>query len=220
LVKKKVVSLTATVTIASEPNPLKIPVYNQRATGSGCRVGTNYFALATSVPANGTSVSLEVDVLRSDDQDGLKQLLSFSTGQESNPAITTYAAAAVPYLTMALSFANSVYGAFGQSTTPIIPMAPTTLTPVSGAMTNKNDLRDGYLVEYSGPANPQDGDMYVDNGGDLRWVKDDSYVRGGAAWVVLRVQKRQHRTDFVLRPWYKQWYASLSKSHKVRAATL
>jgi hypothetical protein len=207
---QKLISLTATVTLASSPTPVKMPVYNERATGSGCRIGINDFALYTSVPANGTPVALQVDVLRSNSQNGLKQLLSFATSQESNPAITTYAASAVPFLNLGLSFANSVYSAFGQSNTPEIPMTPTTLTPTSGLQLNSNDLRDSYLVEYSGPANPQDRDFYLDSGGDLRWSKDDTYVRG-AAWVVLRIQKREHRTDYVLRAWYKQWYALLEQ---------
>jgi len=90
-------------------------------------------------------------------------------------------------------------------------MTATTLLPTSGLQVNSNDLRDGYIVEYSGPNLPQDGDFYVDNGGDLRWVANDSLVRGGAAWVLLRIQKREHRTDFVLRPWYKQWFALLQR---------
>jgi hypothetical protein len=209
--RQRLISLTATLTLASAPTPLKMPVYNERAAGGGCRIGVNNFALYTSVPANGTSVTLQVDVLRSNAQDGLKQLLSFATGQENNPALTTYAASAVPYLNMALTFANSAYSAFGQTTTPEIPMTGTTLTPTSGLQLNPFDLRDGYLVEYSGPNLPQDGDFYVDNGGDLRWSANDSLVRGGASWVVLRIQKREHRTDFVLRPWYKQWYALLEQ---------
>ncbi|MGA8429279.1 MAG: hypothetical protein WB729_05630 [Candidatus Sulfotelmatobacter sp.] len=208
---QKLISLTATVTLASTPTPLKMPVYNERAPGSGCRIGITDFALYTSVPANGTPVALQVDVLRSDAQDGLKQLLNFATSQENNPAITTYAVNAVPYLNMGLTFANSVYSAFGQSTTPEIPMTATTLTPTSGLQLNSNDLRDSYLVEYSGPDLPKDRDLYVDDGGDLRWSANDSLVRGGSAWVVLRIQKREHRTDFVIRPWYKQWYALLEQ---------
>jgi hypothetical protein len=209
---QKLISMSATVTIVSPTaQSVKMPVYKERAAGSGCRIGVNNFALYTSVPANGTPVSLQVDVLRSDEKDGLKQLLSFATNQESNPAITTYAASAVPYLNMALTFANSVYSAFGQNNTPQIPMTPTTLAPTSGLQPNSNDLRDGYLVEYSGTDLPQDGDFYVDNGGDLRWSANDSLVRGGAAWVLLRIEKRERRTDFTLRPWYKQWSALLQK---------
>lgn len=209
---QRLISMSATVNVAA-PNaqPVKMPVYKERAAGSGCRIGVNNFALYTSVPGNGIPVSLEVDVLRSDEKDGLKQLLNFATAQENNSAITTYAATAVPYLNMALGFANSVYSAFGQSTTPEIPMTPTTLAPTSGLQPNPNDLRDGYLIEYSGPDLPQDGDFYVDNGGDLRWSANDSLVRGGAVWVVLRIEKRERRTDFPLRPWYKQWSALLQK---------
>jgi len=111
--------MSASVTIgAPTTQPVKIPVYKDRDSGSGCRIGLNDFALYTSVPANGNSVSLQVDVLRSHEKDGLKQLLTFATNQESNPALTSRSI--VPYLNMALTFANSAYSAFGEGTTPEI----------------------------------------------------------------------------------------------------
>ena len=36
-------------------------------------------------------------------------------------------------------------------------MTPTTLVPYNGIQENRNDLRDSYLVEYSGNDLPQDG---------------------------------------------------------------
>jgi len=210
---KKVVSLSASVNPGLAPTPIKMQVYSQRAAGNECRLGVNSFALYTSIPSNGNPVSVQVDVMRSNDQDGLKQLLDFATTQEGNTSLTTYASEAVPYLTMALTFANQVYSAFGQKTTPELPMTPTTLTPRS-FVDNAKDLRDGYLVEYSGPDNPKDGDFYVNSGGELLWsggANKDQPVRNGAVWVVLRIQRRESRTDYYNRQWYKSWNALLNK---------
>lgn len=210
---KKVISLSATVNPGLGASPVKMPVYSERATGNQCRLGVNNFALYTSIPSNGNPVSLQVDIMRSNDQNGLKQLLDFATTQEGNASLTTYAAEAVPYLTMALTFANQIYTAFGQSTTPELPMTPTSFTP-RGMTDNTRDLRDAYLVEYSGPDSVKDGDFYVDSGGELYWSngpQKDQPVRGdGTVWVVLRIQKREHRTDYYNRQWYKNWTGLLN----------
>lgn len=94
--KNKLVNLSATVSVGK--NLIKVPAYQDR-TGSQCRIGLANFPLVTSVPANGQSLGLAASILRSDKNDGLQKLLSFMTGEQKSTELSTYAAAAVPYVT-------------------------------------------------------------------------------------------------------------------------
>jgi hypothetical protein len=201
--KKKIISMSATLTIGTG-KPITTSIYQDRARGGGCRLGVNGYLLYSSVPSNGVPVTIQVGVIRSNEKNGLRQILAFATKQQSNPSLTTYVASAVPFVQLALGFANDLYSAFGETSVPEIPMSPIGLHPISNVHPDRFDLRDGYLVLYSGNDNPADGDVYVDRG-ELRWTKDDSLVRNGAVWVLMKIERHTKRTDYPTRNWYVSW---------------
>lgn len=200
--KNKLVNLSATVSVGK--NLIKVPAYQDR-TGSQCRIGLANFPLVTSVPANGQSLGLAASILRSDKNDGLQKLLSFMTGEQKSTELSTYAAAAVPYVTAISNLASQIYDAFGAHTTTWLNMKSMALTPQSDVAPGRFDLKDEYIVQYAGPDSPQDREIYVDGNDDLRWAKDDTLVRNRSSWILYRIQKQTHRQDYPTRPWYTQW---------------
>jgi hypothetical protein len=206
--KKKLVSFNVTITIGAD-KPVVVPVYSERAEGAGCRIGVNNFPVMTSIPSNGQPLTLQVSVLRSNASDGLKQLLSFATTTSQDPSLNTYAAAAIPYMGLADNIANTAYKAFGQDTTPWLQTTATALHPAA-ALPDRFELRDGYLLQYSGNDSPRDGDLYVDSG-DVRWT-NGTLLRGGATWVLFRIEKYSRRTDFPTRSWYQSWESLLQQT--------
>jgi hypothetical protein len=155
------------------------------------------------IPNNGQGVTIQSSIYRSDANDGLKKILSLATTTASQPALTNYAAAAVPYVGMAVDFANQAYAAFGQPTTPWLNEAPSRLHPV-GPNYDRFDLREGYLIQYSGNDNPGDGSLYVDSG-EVRWVANDTPLRNGSSWILFKIRKIERRTDYTVTNWYRAW---------------
>jgi hypothetical protein len=200
--KKKLVSFNVTITIGAN-KPINIPIYADRVQDTGCRIGVNGFPVMTSIPSNGQQLTLQVSVMRSDASDGLKQMLSFATATSQDPSLSTYAAAAVPYMGLAVDIANTAFKAFGQPTTPWLQTAATALHPAA-AHPDRFDLQDGYLVQYAGPDNPADGQLYVESG-ELKWAGNDSPLRGGATWVLFKIEKYTRRNDFPTRSWFQNW---------------
>lgn len=200
---KKLVEFTVTVTIGSN-KPISVPVFADRAIGAGCHIGVNSFPIMTSIPSNGQNLALKVSVMRSDETDGLKQILSFATTTSQNPSLSTYAASAIPYMGLAIDIANTAYSAFGQSLTPWLDTTETALHPVSATGPDRFDLQAGYLVQYSGSDNPSDKEFYVDSG-ELKWSANDTPVRGGSTWVLFKVEKYSRRNDYPTRVWYQDW---------------
>ena len=200
----KLVSLNVSYTIANN-DPVNVPLFNDRVQGSGCRIPANGSSIITSVPANGQILKLSATIIRSDANDGLKKLLAFATATSQQTQYTTYFAHALPYVSIATGFGQQVYDTFAQHQEKFLNnQTPTMLHPASNVHADKFDLQDGYFVQYSGPDNPLDyTDLYVDSS-DLRW-SNDSYLRGGSTWILYKVQKYTRRTDFPIRPWYKDW---------------
>jgi hypothetical protein len=205
----KLVSLNVTYTIASN-DAINVPLFNDRAEGAGCRLPVNNSNIITSVPANAQILKLSATIIRSDANDGLKKLLGFATATSQQTQYTTYFTRALPYVSLATTFGQQVYDTFAEHQEKFLnDVAPTTLHPASDVHRDKFDLQDGYLVQYSGPDSPADyKDLYVDSG-DLRW-SNGSYLRGGATWILYKVQKFTRRTDYPSRPWYEDWAKSLA----------
>lgn len=199
---KKVVMFTVTVAIGNN-KAVTIPIYQDRATGAGCHIGVNGFAVMTSIPSNGQSISIQVSVVRSEEKDGLRQILAFATSTAQDSSLSTYTAASLPFTNIAFAMANNALKAFNQPTDPWLTTAATNLHPMSPLRTDRFDLKDGYLVQYSGPDNPLDRDFYVD-GGEVRWT-NNTLVRNGATWVLFKIQKFPRRNDFPTKTWYQNW---------------
>jgi hypothetical protein len=204
----KLVSLNISYTIAGNDS-VNVPLFNDRVQGSGCRIPVNGSSIVTSVPANGQILKISATIIRSDANDGLRKLLMFATATSQQTQYTTYFAHALPYVSIATGFGQQVYDTFAQHQEKFLNnQTPTTLHPASSIHPDKFDLQDGYFVQYSGTDNPLDyTDLYVDSS-DLRW-SNDSYLRGGSTWILYKVQKYTRRTDFPIRPWYKDWAKAL-----------
>lgn len=199
----KLISIEVDVTVGTS-NTIKVPVYKDRV-GNGCHIGANGVALANFVPHNGQGVTIASSVYRSDTSDGLKKILQLATSTSQSPTLTNYASSALPYVGIAVNFANQAYSAFGQPTTPWLNESPSQLNPV-GPNYDRFDLRQGYFVQYAafGDENPADADMYVQSG-DLRWAANDTPVRGGSVWILFKIQRIERRTDYTVTNWYKAW---------------
>jgi len=121
----------------------------------------------------------------------------------------TYAASAVPFLSMASSFANQAYNTFGSGKEVWLQATKLALNPMSPLRPSTFDLRDGYFVQYSGPDQVADRGIYVDDSHDLRWL-NDTLVRGSATWILYRIQKYPRRTDYPRRTWYSSFETALN----------
>jgi hypothetical protein len=199
--KKKLVHVEVTVKVGSINQT--VPVYAQR-TGNQCHIGIANYPLLTSIPANNNRFSIASHVYRSDDQDGMQQILGFMVGQQKNTVLSTYAAAAVPYLTAIGDIGSQVYKSFAAHSQDFQDFKEMDLVP-KGPVPSRFDLRDGYIVVYAGNKNLQDSDVYLDSSANLHLVADSSDVADGSTWIVFRIQKRPHRLDYPLRPWYTDW---------------
>jgi hypothetical protein len=206
----KLISFEVDIAIGSS-GVIKVPVYKDRV-GNGCHVGANGVALANFVPNNGQGVTIQSSIYRSDASDGLKKILSLATSTAQKPELTNYASAAMPYVGLAVDFANQAYTAFGQANTPWLNESPSRLHP-AGSQYDRYDLREGYLVQYAGPDNPHDGDLYVDSG-ELHWKSGGSVLRGGGVWILFKVRRIPRRTDFPGSNWYKTWDRLLNDTYQ------
>lgn len=193
------------VTVKAGKADQTVPVYSQR-TGKECRIGVANFPLLTSIPSNNHRLILSAKVYRSDEQDGLKKILKFVTDQQQNTALNTYESVAMPYLTAIGTLSTQVYDDFAQHSENYLYFKPMALAPEAD-QPSRFDLKDEYVVLYSGNDMPRDSSVYIDNADNLRWVRNGSLVTGGSTWIVFRVQKRLHRRDYPGRPWYEDWEA-------------
>jgi len=178
-------------------------VYAQR-TGSQCHIGVANFPLLTSIPANNHRLTLSAHIYRSDDQDGMQQILGFMAGEQKNTVLNTYAAASVPYLTAVSDIGTQVYKAFATHSQDFLDFKPMDLVP-EGPVPTRFDLKDEYFVLYAGNQSLGDSDVYLDDSANLHLVADGSVVAAGSTWIVFRIQKREHRSDYPQRPWYSDW---------------
>jgi hypothetical protein len=199
--KKKLVHVEVTVKVGSVNKT--IPVYGQRTT-SQCHIGVANYPLLTSIPANNNRLSIASHIYRSDDQDGMQQILGFLVDQQKNTTLNTYAVAAVPYLTAIGDIATQIYKAFASHSQNFQDLKDMDLVP-TGPLPTRFDLRDEYIVVYAGTTNLSDSDIYLDSTYNVHLVKDDSVVASGSTWIVFRLQKRQHRLDYPTRTWYTDW---------------
>ena len=206
---QKLLNFTAVVKIGS--TAMNIPVFADHQAGAGCRLAVNGFSLMNSVPSNGSYLQLSASILRSDANDGLKQILSFVSGEQQQSALTTYMTSSLPFVSLASAIAGQAYAAFGNHQEAYLNSTPTSLHP-SGALPDMYDLEDGYLLQYHGPDDPSGPDLYVDSGGDVRWAADNSYLRNGATWVLFKIQKYSTRTDYVTRTWYTDWQDAVTSA--------
>src|SRR5208282_2320921 len=126
--KKNVVGLTANLTVGSS-QPVSLPVYSDRAANTDALLALSHFSLVTYVPSKGQSVQIGASMLRFDNQDFIKKALQAVSLAQGSTELTTYAASAVPYVTLAAAVGNQIYNAFGPKNGEVlIKTQPSTLS--------------------------------------------------------------------------------------------
>ena len=197
--RNKLIHFDITVSVASLSTT--VPVFGER-TGGQCRIGVANYPLLTSIPANGQKLFVEAKVYRSDDTDGLRKILSFLSDQQKSTVVSTYAAAAVPYLTVVSAIGGQAYEAFANHSETFLNFKRMALSPKAD-VPNRFDLKDEYFVQYAGNDGPTDNSVFLSPSFELLWSgASDNRVRGGSTWIVYRLQKYTHRQDYPTRPWY------------------
>jgi hypothetical protein len=140
-------------------------------------------------------VSIKISMQRENDDDGLKQILDLASIGTVKNSLTTYAVAALPYVSLATDFVNQAYESFNAKPEQFLSSAPFTLVS-DNSSANRFTLLDGYVLVYQGnDPSLTDGGVYVDSG-EVKKVSDSSPLRGGATWVLFKISKGKHRTDY------------------------
>lgn len=198
--KKNVVALTASLTIGNA-QPVSLPVYSDRAKGTDALLALSHFSLMTYVPSKGQALQIGASMLRFDNQDFIKKALQGVSLAQGSTALTTYAAAAVPYVTLAATVGNQIYNAFGPTNGEVlIKTQPTTLSV--NDTSERFVLRDCYMLQYFGPDDMDDGSLYV-HAGDVFWKQqqDKANPLRSGPWFLFRVERFEQRPDKESRPW-------------------
>lgn len=196
--KKNVVGLTANLTVGTA-QPVSLPVYSDRAANTDALLALSHSSLVTYVPSKGQSVQIGASMLRFDNQDFIKKALQAVSLAQGSTELTTYAASAVPYVTLAAAVGNQIYNAFGPKNGEVlIKTQPSTLSVDD---TNPRfQLRDCYMLHYFGPDNMDDSALYV-HAADVYWKATNSRLRSGP-WFLFRVERFEKRPDQQSRPWF------------------
>jgi len=109
--KKNVVSFSISLEVNGKP--LTIPVYQERAAHTPCRIPVTNYGLLSSIPARGLDLKLGASVLRLDNKDTVKRLLNSINASTSDPILKTYAASSIPYIGLVGTIANQLYNTLG-----------------------------------------------------------------------------------------------------------
>src|ERR1700693_4718661 len=195
---KNDIGLTADLTVGNS-QPVSLPVYSDRAANTDALLALSHFALMTYVPCNGQALEGGASMLRFDTDDFIKKALQAVSLTQSSTELTTYAAAAVPFVTLAASVGNEIYNAFG-------PKGEEVLIKTEGTSLSVNDtnpryvLRDCYLLQYFGPDNMDDSSLYV-HAGDVYWKQNNTPLRSGP-WFLFRIERFEQRPDQQSKPWF------------------
>jgi hypothetical protein len=131
---------TPKLQVKASPSP------STRITAGGTqRLAINQNLLLSDVPCNGDNLSISASVFRSDKDDFVPTVINMLTNAKQDPALTTYAASAIPGIQLAGIVAGDLYNTFfPEHGTKIIDTKLATLKP--GA-TGKNLLRDFYMLQ-------------------------------------------------------------------------
>lgn len=205
--KNKLISLQISLAAAGQA-ARSIPIYNDRA-GSSCMIGANGFSLANSVPFDGNDLTLKTTMYRSDANDGLRKILSFANDTAQKSIFTSYAAAAIPLMSVVTNSINSALTTFGQNQTPWLTEEGMDFALAQSGRIQVNDLRQEFVVQYQGPSHIDNRSFYVD-GFDLKWAGNGTLVRDpNSAFIIFQIRKRMARGNMKDSAWYKKWHTAL-----------
>jgi hypothetical protein len=207
--KKNVISVSVAVEVNGKP--LTMPVYADRAQKTACRIAVSNFGLLNSIPARGLELKLGASVLRFDNKDTIKQMLSAITSSTNEPILKIYASTSIPYISLVGTISNILYRAVGPSPNgeELFSFKGTTLEP-DAQPGDPFQLRDMLLLEYFG-TETLDKTELAEKDGDVLYK--DKPLRSGA-WITLRIEKHSTRRDWHGREWYNKFNSALQELEK------
>jgi hypothetical protein len=207
--KKNVISVTANLEVNGKA--LDVPVYAERAREQDCRIAISHFGLLSWVPSRGNELKLGAKVLRFDNKDTIKRVLTGLTDSTQDPLLKTYAAAGIPYLSLIGAVGNTIYKAVGPDSQgePLISFKGTTFS--SGADPHDDfALKDTFVLEYLGTGQIVQSQLKFEDG-DVKY--NGQPLRSGA-WILYRIQKFPRRKDYAGRPWHDHYQSAVRELMK------
>jgi len=212
--KKNVVSFTISLEVNGKP--LTIPVYQERAANTSCRIPVTNYGLLSSIPARGIDLKLGASVLRLDNKDTVKRFLTALTGSTSDPILKTYAASSIPYISLVGTIANQLYGTLGPDPTgtPLISFKGTTVL-ANSPDADRLRLRDMVILQYFG-TETLDESKLSEKTGEVYY--DGQPLRSGA-WITFRIAKSSRRLGYFGREWNNKFNTALQEMRKDKPNT-
>ncbi|MDX1952794.1 MAG: hypothetical protein SFY81_11475 [Verrucomicrobiota bacterium] len=206
------IALTAKLTVQGQE--IDVPVYQRYDKGVDGRLGIINYPLLTTIPAVGDTFQVGIEIVRRNKNDPLKKAIDFLTKSGGDSRLTTYAAHAVPYITLIGSVAKDLYTAFGPPAEGdlLFKMNPVGFSPAEGNDNAGFLLHDTIIILYKGSSPAPAGMItYSEEGG---FADPSAYLRTGQ-WVALRIRKHNRRHDYHKRLWhtrYNQGIAALPRA--------
>jgi hypothetical protein len=204
--KKNVISVNSTLVI--DGKSISTPIFSGTATKTNCRIAVANFGVLASIPARGTEVKLGASILRFDNKDTIKRVLSGINSSTSDAVLKTYAVSAIPYITLVGTIGNELYKDLGPDPNGevLLQFSGLTIEPNADSA-NPFRLRDMVVLQYFGTESldqtklqEKNGDVYY-NGQPLR----------SGAWITFRIEKHTNRVDFFGRGWYTKFSSAIQE---------
>lgn len=205
---KNLIAVTAKLEVNGKM--LDVPVFSGLAKES-CKIAAAHSMVLNSIPALTPTVRLGIQIKRFKNQDFMAKVLSLVSSSKDDPMLKTYATSYIPYITLAGSIGNKLYDTFGPSAdgSNLLDFQGTTLN-ANSASTDRFQLRDVYVLLYSGNSILDESKLQYDNG-DVKY--NGNALRDGA-WALFRIEKSATRTDLAGREWHARFETAMRELAK------
>jgi hypothetical protein len=201
--KKNNVAVVAALTI--DGREFTLPVYAKRDPGVSGLLGIHNYSLLTSIPASGGVTQVGIEMRRRNLDDPVKKVMDFAASRDMDGLLKTYAASAVPYVSMFGALAKSLYASFGSPADGEILFSTEkiSLAQSPAAEPDSFRLRDSVFLIYRSDVTLDDARLHLDNSGNIICsYPDGDRALQGFPWVAIRIQRFPKRLDYANRDWY------------------
>jgi hypothetical protein len=203
---KNNIAVVATLTV--DGKDLTIPVYAKHDPGVKGLLGIHNFSLLTAIPATGTITQIGIDIRRRNLDDPVKKVLDFAANSDNDTLLKTYAANAVPFVSLFGGLAKGLYSTFGTQADGEILFSSEKITLAQGdaVAPDAYRLRDATFLVYKNTMTLVDTALHLDNSGNVIYhdTAGDQPLQG-FPYVAIRIQKFAKRQDFANRDWYSRY---------------
>ncbi len=200
---------------------INVPAYATRDPKVNGKLGLINYGLLNSIPANGKPFKIGIKIIRRDLDDPLKKTIDFLNSSGNEAIIKTYAANAIPYLSLIGSTLQSLYERFAPKEGDILfSLQPVTFDPPSSTDDmNAFTLSEKVYLVYRGTNPPSQDNLSIDKNGNILEKQADgsSKFLNRGPWVAFRIRKFSSRQDFVGREWQNRFEKSLEALISERA---